>query len=314
MKNVRKLTEGAILLAAFTVLLLVCIYVPIIGGILNLFLPLPFILFATKNNLKNTCVFVFASILLSFITGAIVALPLTLAYGLTGAIMGYFIQKNKSRTIILLAGTVVFLVNIVIQYVVTTTFFHFDIIDKFIKMFHESLKIYSQTLKDMGKEKQGKPIIDRLEKSLDLIKIIVPSVFVMSSFLAVFFIQLLSRPVLKRFGVKVENWKPFREISLPKSLMWYYLITMMANLTLHPVSGTYLYNALVNLTYILQMFMFFQGLTFIFYFFYQRGMPKSIPLIIFLFSLTNSNFLYIIGILGIIDLGFDVRRRFLKKE
>jgi uncharacterized protein YybS (DUF2232 family) len=313
-KNVRKLTEGAILLAAFTVLLLVCIYVPIIGAILNIFLPLPFILFATRNNLKSIFVFVVASILLSFITGAVVSLPLTLAYGLTGAIMGYFIQKNKSRTIILLSGTVVFLVNIVIQYVVTTSFFHFDIIDKFIKMFHQSIDMYSQTLKDMGKEKQGKPVIDRLEKGVDLMKTLVPSVFVMSSFLVVFFIQLLSLPVLKRFGIKVENWKPFREISLPKSLVWYYLFTVMANLIMHPVSGTYLYNALVNLTYILQMFMFFQGLSFIFYFFYQRGMPKSLPVIIFIFSLTNPNFLYIIGILGIIDLGFDLRKRFGKKE
>jgi uncharacterized protein YybS (DUF2232 family) len=217
-KNVRKLTEGAILIAAFTVLLLITVYVPVVGMVVNLFLPLPFILFAAKNDLKSICTFVVASILISVITGAIVALPLTLAYGLTGAIMGYFIQKNKNRTIILLSGTVVFLVNIVIQYVVTTTFFHFDIIDKFIKMFNEALKVYSQNLKDMGKEEQGKQIIERLKKSLDLIKVVVPSVFVMTSFLAVFFIQLLSLPVLKRFGVKVENWKPFREISLPKSL------------------------------------------------------------------------------------------------
>jgi uncharacterized protein YybS (DUF2232 family) len=89
---------------------------------------------------------------------------------------------------------------------------------------------------------------------------------------------------------------------------------VIANSLLHPVEGTYLYSVIVNLTYILQMFMFFQGLTFIFYFFYQRGMPKSIPLIIFLFSLTSPNFLYIIGILGIIDLGFDLRRRSGKKE
>jgi uncharacterized protein YybS (DUF2232 family) len=313
-KNVRKLTEGAILIAAFTVLLLLTIYVPVIGMVVNLFLPLPFLLFAAKNDLKSIIVFIVTSVILSFITGTIFALPLTLAYGLTGAVMGYLLQMNKSRTTILISGSIVFLCNLVVQYIVTTAFFHFNIIDEMIKTIHDSLSMSTKMLKDMGQQQQSAKVLDQFEKGLGLIKTLVPSLFVMASFIIVFCIQLLSLPIIKRFGIKVENWKPFREISLPRSLIWYYLATMLGNLLLHPETGTYLNSVLVNLTYILQLFMVFQGLSFMFYFFYQRGTQKSIPVILSIFTILIPVFLYIIGILGIIDLGFDVRRRFEKKK
>jgi uncharacterized protein YybS (DUF2232 family) len=313
-KNVRKLTEGAILIAAFTVLLLITVYVPVVGMVVSLFLPLPFILFAAKNDLKSTAVFMVASLIISFITGTIFALPLTLAYGLTGAVMGYLLQKNKSRTTILISGSIIYLCNLVIQYIVTTAFFHFNIIDEMLKTIDESIKMSSKVMEEMGQSQEGEKILDQFEKGLDLFKTLVPSFFVMLSFITVFFIQLLSLPFIKRFGVKVENWKPFREISLPRSLLWYYLLAMLGNMLLHPAQGTYLFNAFTNLTYILQLFMVFQGLTFIFSFFHQRGSKKSIPIIVSVLTVIVPVFLYIVGILGIIDLGFDLRRRSGKKE
>jgi uncharacterized protein YybS (DUF2232 family) len=313
-KNVRKLTEGAILIAGFTILLLITVYVPVVGMVVNLFLPLPFILFAAKNDLKSIVVFMVASIIISFITGTILALLLTLAYGLTGAVMGYLLQKNKSRTTILISGSIVFLCNLVIQYIVATAFFHFNIIDVMLKTIDESIKMSSKVMEEMGQGQEGAKIIDQFEKGLDLMKTLVPSLFVMSSFIIVFFIQLLSVPIVKRFGIKIENWKPFREISLPRSLLWYYLLAILGNMLLHPAEGTYLFNAFTNLKYILQLFMVFQGLTFIFSFFHQRGSKKSIPVFVSVLTVIVPVFLYIVGILGIIDLGFDLRRRSGKKE
>jgi uncharacterized protein YybS (DUF2232 family) len=309
LNNVRKLTEGAILLAAFTVLLLITIYAPVIGMIVNFVLPLPFILFAAKNDLKSILVFTVAGLLISFIAGTIVALPLTLTYGITGAVMGYLIQKNKSRTTILIAGSFIFLLSLIIQYVVSATLFHFNFIDELIKTMRDSLSTSSDILKGFGQQQESQKVLKQFEQALDLIKTLVPSLFVISSFVAVFFIQLLALPVLKRFGIKMENWKPFREISLPRSLLWYYLIVMLLQMVFHPQTGTYMSTALLNLSYILQLFMLFQGLTFIFYYFYRRGASKSLPVIIVVVSFVMPILLYIIGILGIIDLGFGLRKR-----
>ncbi len=314
MRNARKITEGAILLAAFAVLLLITTYVPLIGAFLNLALPIPFILFAVKNEWKLTFLFVIASVLISFIAGTLLALPLTLTYGITGAVMGYLIQKNRSRTSILLAGSVIFLLSIVIQYAVSVTFFHFNFIDQIFKAMNESLKMSGNILKEMGQGQKSKQVIEQYKKALDLMKIIIPSIFVIASFMTVFIIQLLSVPVLKRFGVNLGNWKPFREISLPKQIVWYYLIITLISMAVRPQTGTYWSSALINLTFIMQLLMVFQGLTFIYYFFYQRNVSKSLPAIVTVLTFIYAPLVFAVGILGIIDLSFDLRERLANKK
>lgn len=314
MKDAHKLTEGAILLAAFTVLLILSIYVPAIGMVLNFFLPVPFMLFAAKNNLKSILVFIVASLIISFITGTFFGIALAFAYGTTGAVMGYFLQQNKSRTSILIAGSIIFLLNVVIQYAVSVAFFHFNFIDKIIQALRDSLNMSSDLLKNLNQQKDSQKILDQLKKTLDLVKTLVPSLFVMSSFVTVFFVQLISMPILKRFGIKVENWKPFREISLPRSLIWYYLGTILAEMIFHPDTGSYWNTALTNLSYVLQLFMIFQGLSFIFYFFHRRGISRTIPVLVSILAFIMPILLYIVGLLGIIDLGFGLRENSKKKE
>ena len=111
MKNVNQLTKGAMFLAIFSVLLLITLYIPLLGSIVNFFLPLPFILFAAKNNFKSSIVFLIASVLLSLILGSLLAIPLTLAYGSTGVAIGYLINRQKNRWTVLAAGSFVFLIK-----------------------------------------------------------------------------------------------------------------------------------------------------------------------------------------------------------
>ncbi len=67
--------------------------------------------------------------------------------------------------------------------------------------------------------------------------------------------------------------------------------------------------ALVNLTYILYFLMVFQGYSFMFYFFHQKGMSKSSSIVIAILAFIIPIMLYIVGILGIMDLGLDLRKR-----
>lgn len=228
--------------------------------------------------------------------------------------MGSLIQLNKSRISVLLAGSVVFLLILVIQYVMSVVFFHFNFIDEMIKTMRDSFSMSANMMKNFGQTQDSQQVVNQLETALGLVKTLIPSLFVITSFVVVFFIQLLSLPVLKRFGVKVHNWKPFREISLPKSMIWYYLAITAAALIFHPAAGTYWGTALTNLTYILQLFMIFQGVTFIFYFFYQRGTSKGLPIILTVMLFIIPFLLYLAAILGIMDLGFDLRRRFGKNR
>lgn len=314
MKNVRKLTEGAILLAAFAALILITIYIPIVGSILNLVLPLPFIMFSAKNSLKNIMAFFLAAIFISFLAGSFIGVAMMLIYGSVGVVIGYLLQKNKSRTVIMLASSLTFLAGLVISYIVTVAFFKMDIIHEFAAALNESIKNSQDMLKAMGNEEQIKLL---KEKNADLVKMIktyAPSVLIMTSIYAAFLTQLICFPIAKRFGVNVQPWGSIRNLSFPKSLLWYFLIVMGATILVHPNEGTYFYMVIANANYILQMFMVLQGIAFLLYILHQRSVAKGLQVLIAILAFVIPTIHYIIMIVGITDLGFDFRKRFDKKE
>jgi uncharacterized protein YybS (DUF2232 family) len=312
--NARKLTEGAILLAAFAVLLLLTIYVPVVAIIINFVLPLPFIMFTAKNNMKYIGAFLVAAIFISFIAGSLMGLSLMLVYGSTGTVIGYLLQKNKSRVAILISSSLTFMVSVVIMYVVSVIFFKFNLIHELIDAFKQSASMSQGMLKSLGQEEQMKKLAQQNANMIKMIETLAPSILIMTSILSVYFIQLICFPIAKRFGLNVQQWGDFKDLSLPRSLLWYYLLALAANILFHPQEGTYLYTALMNLVYILELFMVLQGLSFLFYIFHRKSVSKGIRVIITIVAIVIPIFLYIIRILGIIDLGFDLRKRVEKKE
>ncbi|EIJ80170.1 putative membrane protein [Bacillus methanolicus PB1] len=307
-KNIQRLTEGAVLLAAYSVLLLITMYIPLLGMIVNFFLPLPFILFYAKNDTKTSFVFLIASVVISLVAGSIFAVPLALAYGLTGAVMGYLIREQKNRGTVFIAGSLVFLLNLIIQYIVAVTFFQINFIEEMMKMFRESVDMSLEMLESIGKD-PGQKAAEQLLSSVDMIETLMPSLFVVVSFINVFLIQLVSLPILKRFGVRIGKWKAFKDLTLPKNLLWYYLAVLLISMAVNPEEGSYLFSALLNLSFILQLCMIVQGLSFVFYFSSIKGYSAAIPVTVTILSLLLPIILYVVRILGIIDLGFDLRQR-----
>lgn len=312
MNNTYRLTEGAILLAIFSVLLLITLYIPVLGLVVNLFLSLPFLFFGAKHDWKSTAVFTVGAILLSLILGSLLAIPLALAYGTTGAVMGGLIREGKSRLAITAAGAFVFLINLIAIYGISVAFFNANIVQEMLDLMRSSFVESQQMLKSMGQATDEK-VIKQFETMMDLMETIIPSILVVASFFTVFITQLVSFPILKRFGIKFPDWRPFRELILPKSILWYYLFSMLASLLMPPDEGTYWFMVIANLAFILQILMVMQGLSLLFYITHVKGYPRAMPITVMVLLLFFPFVLSIVRILGIIDLGFDLRKRLGEK-
>jgi uncharacterized protein YybS (DUF2232 family) len=313
-KNVHRLTEGAVLLAIFAVLLLITLYIPLLGIVSNLFLALPFIYFAWKNDWKGIIVFLVASLVLSLIVGSILAIPLTLLFGTTGITLGYLVQKNKSRTTMLMVASLVFLMNVLIQYGAAVLLFDFNFVKESTTLIKQSFNTSFKILDTVGQNSSDvKKLKEQMDTMLQMIQTLLPSLLVTSSFIMVFFLQLINFPILKRFGFNYPRWKSFRDLMLPKSILWYYLISALLTIILRPEAGSYLNAALMNLAYILQILLVIQGLSLVFFISHLKGWPKAIPIVTTVFAILVPLILYIIRIFGIIDLGFELRKRLVKK-
>lgn len=314
MKNVHKLTEGAILLATMAALIAISVYVPIVGSIVNIAIPIPFILFSAKNNVKLISAFFLASILISFLAGSFIGLALMLFYGSVGVGIGYLLQKNKSRSFILLTSTLILTIGIVVFYSASAAFFHMDIIHELKTSVNQSLKQSEELLRAQGQEGQIEKLHKQGADMINQLTTLAPSLVIFTAISASFVIQWISFPIVRRFGVNAQPWGSFRNLSLPKSLLWYYLIDLGAMFLFHPHVGTYGYAVIINVKYLLEIFIMVQGLAFLFFIFHQRSVAKGLGVLVVILTLMIPVVRYIILILGITDLGFDFRKQFEKKE
>lgn len=311
MKDTRMLREGALMLAIFTVLLLLSLFIPMAMLVTQFFLILPFLLYSAKYPVKNAVILVIGSILISLMLGVVLA-PFAILFGITGTVMGYCIRTGKSKIITYMASSMAFLVNIVLIFAAASTFFKINFIDELVETARTSIDQYSNILIKLGQSPDPK-LTEQMNEMISLIGTISPTLLVGSAFITVILLMVVNFPIMKRLGYDVPRFQPFRSLKFPKSILWYYLISLVLSLAVNPAVGSYWYMALINAAYILQTLLVIQGLAFIFYFCHYKKWPKAIPIILVFLTFLLPLLLSIVRMLGIIDIGFNLRQRLNKK-
>ncbi|NUK30057.1 YybS family protein [Parageobacillus sp. VR-IP] len=307
MRKTYMITEAAIQLALFAVLFLIALYVPLIGVIATLFLALPFIIFTIRHGYAYALLLLAASLIISMLIGSLFSLPVALMFGTAGIAIGGMLAKNKSRHMILLISALIFLINIVVDYAISVKFLQMDIIQETISTFRQSFDTAMKMMKGMGQEPSPQ-LQEQFKQGLELVKYIVPTLFVLASFLFAYITIIASIPVLKRLKLPVGTWPPFREVTLPKGLLWIYVLVLA--LSFIPFEkGTFAYIAILNVYYVLQLLLMVQGFSFLYHVANKKNIPKGMVIGGTVFCLFLPFLLYLIAILGIIDLGFDLRKR-----
>jgi len=145
---------------------------------------------------------------------------------------------------------------------------------------------------------------ENMNQLLLSMEILMPTWLVLGVFMATWVMLLLLLPVLKRLGIEVPAFPPFREMKLPKSVLWYYLIVIVVSVFTEFQPGTMPYMILMNATLMLQFLLFLQGISFYHYYIKQEGWPKWVTVIVTILAIPLQSFT---SIVGIVDLGFDIR-------
>lgn len=307
MRNTYALTEAAIQLAIFIVLFLASLYVPLLGMMISLFLSLPFIVFTMRHGYRPALVLLTAAVIVSTLISSVLSAFAAVMFGTSGIVIGALLAKQKNRYVVLAAATVAFLVNMVIDYIMSVKFFELDIIAQTLSILSDSFHTAVQVMESAGKN-PPEATIARFEQGLKLIKYVTPTLFVIAALASAYLTMIVSVPILKRLKLSVGTWPPFRELMLPKQLVWYYLFVLIA--TFFPLEqGTFAFVVVINLYYVLQLLFAIQGFSFLYYVAYRKQIAKGIVVAGTIVCLFIPFLLYLIAILGIIDLGFELRKR-----
>ncbi|MEH7237935.1 YybS family protein [Bacillus sp. JJ1562] len=309
MKNAKTLTEGAMLLAVYSVLLLLTLYIPLLGIVFSFLLPIPFILFTVKYRVKQSLLFILIAFLLSGLLGSVFGIIHTIVFGISGILLGELINRGRSGIELFLGSCLSYLFSIVLLYVTAISILQIDVIDLIRESSRESFAMAESIMRATGGEVNTE-VIAQLEESIEMIQYMIPSMFVLIAMFLAFVTVVAMKPVLIRLKVKMNPFPPFRDINFPKSILWYYLLILLLSFV-EMEKGTFGYTAFLNLFFVLQLFMVIQGLSFIYYFCHQKGITKAVPIVL---TVLSPFLLYIIRILGIIDLGFQLRNRISGKK
>ncbi|OPA15689.1 YybS family protein [Bacillus cereus] len=308
MKQTKFITEGAALLAIYAILLLISMYVPILGTVVTFALSLPFILLTIRHKLSNVLVIFVAALFVTIIVSQPMNLVKTIMFGLIGIVLGYMYKTRKKPVEILIAGTLAYLIGFVLIYVASIKFFNIDIMKQMQSVFSESMVQSEKIVSAIGMpiSKEQKELLTQMN---DILQSLFPSILVLVLVCFSWITVIISGSVLKKLKHDIIPWPKFKDLQLPKSIVWYYVIFILLATFIKVDPTSYLHMVFSNLYVIFALLLVLQGLTFISFLAYRKGFTKGVPIISFIVCMFIPMLFPLVTILGIIDLGISLRSK-----
>jgi len=302
-QKTRQLTNGAMMTALFAVLLAISVYVPVLSLISTLFLALPIAWYSAKYPVKASALVAVVGVVLSFLIGGLLSLPLALIHIPLGLMIGLSIHYKKSKLFMFMGASIVLLLSLMVQYMAAIAFFGINFLEEFMVTMRSSYEQAGTWLERLGSE-STQEYEELVAQFMLTFETLLPTLLILSVFTTVWFLLLILLPILKRLGIEVPKFPPFREMRLPKSVLWYYLIVFLVSLLSDFEQGTMAYLIFANASMLLQFLLFLQGVSFYHFYIHQEGWPRWVTVVVTVLAFPLQSFTSIIGIL---DLGFDIR-------
>lgn len=301
-ERTKQLTLGAMMIALFTILLAVSFYVPVLNIITTFFIVLPVAWYSAKFDRKAAILVTVISIGMAFFVGGLLALPLASIHAPLGFVIGDAIRRNKSKLYLLMASGMTFLISTVIQYVIAVTLFKINPIQEFITLLKASYEQTGEMMESLGALPTGYNKL--VEETLFMFETVLPSIIIIAVFVSALIIILVNLPILKRLGIDVPKFPPFREMHLPKAILWYYLVVLVVTLFVELDKGTFAFMVFANALVVLRGLLFLQGISLLHFYIDDKKWPKWVTIVatILAFPLQSITIL-----LGVFDLGFNIR-------
>ncbi|KAB3542625.1 YybS family protein [Bacillus safensis] len=312
MKQTKALVEGAIMISIFAVMTLFYLYVPLLSIIFFLAAPIPIILYTIRHGLKKGIAAGAIGIVISFLIGSITGLmsaPILIAVGLG---MGVFYSRRQPGNAII-TGALIYLLSFLISFVVSVQLFQIDImsiakesIEQMMPMVESVLKQSGASEKDIAK--QLKQFKDMQDTALSVLPVALLILVTLMAFVNHWFVQ----PLIKRFVKDMPSLKKFKDMRLPKSMVWYYLLTLLLML-IQTEKGSFLWLVQTSAFQILFILVLIQGFSFLFYYCHEKNISKAVPIFAVVFTVFFPPIGVIVRIIGIADIGFDLREKVKNK-
>lgn len=290
------------------ILILVSLNVPQLSLLLFI-IPIPFALIGTLSNIKNNIIsLIIALLALIFFTETTYAVDIFINSIVPGAIIGIIAKRvlskqdsNKYEPIF--AGSIVFIISIVVYYVISKYAFRVDILDELIQVFNKSIEAQKSLLQSATNyELLG------TEDIIDTFRNIVPSILFFRSMILSIIIYLIEIYALKKMKYGDLGEIKFRNFYLPGNAIAISFVLYLLMLGLSYMKTPLYTDAIfLNLQIVFNFMFIIQGISVSIYFikkWLKNGVGKKVfigSMCVGIFGMTGISFI------GMIDSILDFR-------
>ncbi len=299
-----------IYLGIFLLLLLVTILIPFLQVVTLFLLPIPVILLMKNYPIKWAIVGILILLSFSLFVVPVFSFPVTLLALLSGVMIGWSIKQEQHPYETWAKGTAGFVLGLTLIYAYIEVVLQFSIMDAFESAMDDSLQMTEDLFQAIG---MGQQDFDLIREELMNMLQLMPVILVVVSMAFAIVTQWVCYKVINKVQQERYYFPLFRSFNLPKIFLWIYFFMLLISFL---VMGDYSSLASViiwNVYHLTGILMALQGLAFVFFYSHVKKQSLALPVISILFIIFFPFMgLYLIRILGIIDLGFELRKRMAK--
>jgi uncharacterized protein YybS (DUF2232 family) len=288
--------------AALLLLLTLSTFLNVVTGFLIM---TPFIVLFTMLKPKIFALHVILiGVIAYFLSGAYGPIVLTLAFFflVPSIAMGHLYKKGSPARTAILVGFIIILVQLLLELVLFAVQFNIDLTAELTSQLTESLK----QLEAAGFSPAGWTSETSIAFVASIVNML-PMLLLLMVFLFTIVTHGLSRLALRTVDIQASALPQAKTWRLPKSLVLYYLIAMVASFFISQ-DGGYWYVVVSNLVPILHIVFAVQAIGFFFFLADAKKWSRVVPILLSIPVFLFPPF-YLIGLL---DVAFPLRKYFVK--
>ncbi|MCO7126080.1 YybS family protein [Sporolactobacillus shoreicorticis] len=311
MSDRNALYRGALATISLYLLIVLTFFLPYVSLLTIWLIPLPLMFLAAKDGWKLTLSVFGLGLLFLVILNHSFYLLLPLFFMLLGGVVGYMIYLKKSTFALLLAGSLTNIAVLIVCLAVSVLVFHFNPAlaaqSALNDQFQQSVTQMPSMIKSFNLS--ADELMTQYKMLSSTLVRLTPVFIIIAGVFYALIVELISLPILRKLNVEVPHWIPFRNWQVPRSIIWLYLAVLFI-VWFGADQATPIYTAALNVDIILRILLAVQGFSLIFYYTYIRKFPLVVPITVTLVTVIFGPWLLQLAcILGIIDLGFNIRKK-----
>ncbi len=310
--RITPLAESGLLTAVTVIMALMAVYLPVMGIVAALFWAVPLILLVVRHGFRLGILAVLAAaIIMALLIEPVLSLRMTISFAPTGLALGYGFRRGWSGArvfaVALAASIAAKISALALVFALTSVNPLAMQVDGMKESFDATFQIYETLGVEQATIDEAK---GQVSEGITMVQMLMPLIVAITGLLDTVVNYIVAGRVMKRLGVAVPQFPPFREWRLPQAflyLMGFALVGMYwgGSREIH-----LLYEISLNANILALLAGLVQGLSLVAYVGHRCNISLFMRILVFLLILVNGMLLQIIAFTGLFDMVFDYRRRF----